>query len=455
MTTYPAPPVPDYTVERIEPRAKDAPPPGSNGSAAASMHEAYVPEPWPMLDNAVLHGLAGEIVTCLMPHTESDPAALLLQFLTSFGNAVGRGPHYQIEGDRHFGNLFVLLAGDTAKARKGTSAGRIRSILELADPIWAIERQHGGMSSGEGVITAVRDALWVTRKGVLEMVDAGVADKRLLLYEPEFSSVLAVLNREGNILSHVVRDAWDCRPVLATMTKHSPTRATEAYISIVGHITIAELQRKLDETAMANGFANRFLLGCVHRMRLLPHGGNFQERTRQLLGKRTTEALNAARIITQVRMTDEAHERWSTEYPSLTASGNKLTDHMTARAEAQVIRLALIYALLDRATAIQVAHLEPALALWRFCKASARYIFGEMTGDAAGDVILRALHHAGAEGMTKTDIFNLFGRNLAAAKIDAALGRLRAAGKVTSREVPPLRAGVGKRSRQMWYVIRI
>ena len=245
-----------------------------------------------MLDNAALYGLAGEVVTCLMPHTESDPSALLLQYLTSFGNAVGRGPHYQIESDRHFANLFVLLAGDTAKARKGTSAGRIRAILELADPTWAVERMMGGMSSGEGVITAVRDPIWDMRKGVLEMVDPGVTDKRLLLYEPEFSSVLTVLNREGNILSHVVRDAWDCRQMLATMTKHSPTRATEAYISIVAHITITELQRKLDETAMANGFANRFLLGCVRRAQLLPHGGNFQERDRQLLGKRTLEALN-------------------------------------------------------------------------------------------------------------------------------------------------------------------
>jgi hypothetical protein len=442
MTTYPAPEVPDYTVEVFEPRPKVAPPSG-NGSTVA-----YMPEPWPVLENAALYGLAGEVVTCFMPHTESDPAALLLQFLASFGNVVGRGPHYQIEGDRHFANLFVLLAGDTAKARKGTSAGRIRSIIELADPIWANERMQGGMSSGEGVITAVRDALWVTRKGVPEIVDPGVDDKRLLLYEPEFSSVLAVLNREGNILSRIVRDAWDCRPVLATMTKHSPTRATEGYISIVGHITIEELQRKLDETSMANGFANRFLLGCVRRARLLPHGGKFQERDRQLLGKRSAKAVSTARTMTRLQMTDEAYERWIAEYPALTASGNKLTDQMTARAEAQVIRLALVYALLDQATAIEVAHLEPALAVWRFCKASARYIFGEMTGDAVGDVILRALRYAGADGLAKKDIINLFGRNLVATKIDASLGRLQAAGKVAFRE---LRTGVGGRPRQMWY----
>jgi len=95
-------------------------------------------------------------VTSIAPHTESDPTALLLTYLTSFGNAVGRGPHYVVEDTRHFANLFTLLAGNTAKARKGTSSDRIRAIFQLADPVWAIERVQGGMSSGEGVITAVR-----------------------------------------------------------------------------------------------------------------------------------------------------------------------------------------------------------------------------------------------------------------------------------------------------------
>ena len=454
MTDDPEPP--EYTTERIEPQGKSNDG-GGNGNAGGNgagpgpggSTPAYTPEPWPVLDDGALYGLAGEVVTCLAPHTESDPAALLLTYLTSFGNAVGRGPHYLVEDTRHFANLFVLLAGDTAKARKGTSSDRIRTIFQLADPIWAIERMQGGMSSGEGVITAVRDPQWVTRRGVEELVDAGISDKRLLLYEPEFSSVLAVLNREGSILSRVVRDAWDCRQMLATMTKHSPTRATEAYISIVGHITIAELQRRLDETTMANGFANRFLLGCIRRARLLPHGGNFQAHERERLGRCTKEALNAARTRAQVEMTPAARERWTAEYPALTASGDRLTDHMTARAEAQVIRLALIYALLDQALAIEVAHLEPALALWRFCKASSSYIFGELTGDGPADAILRALRQAGADGLMKRDIFALFDRNLSAAKIDAALARLQASGRAVTRQPPP-QAGGGRRP-QMWY----
>jgi len=37
------------------------------------------------------------------------------------------------------------------------------------------------MSSGEGVISAVRDPVYAIRKGVEELVDAGVNDKRLLI----------------------------------------------------------------------------------------------------------------------------------------------------------------------------------------------------------------------------------------------------------------------------------
>ena len=153
-----------------------------------------------MLGAAAYHGLAGEVVATLLPQTEADPVALLLQYLVYFGNAVGRGPYYQVENDKHFANLFLLLAGNTAKARKGLSAGRIRHIFDTADPDWARECITGGMSSGEGVLHAIRDPVYAMQKGVSVMTDPGVEDKRLLLDEREFYSALEVMKREGNIL---------------------------------------------------------------------------------------------------------------------------------------------------------------------------------------------------------------------------------------------------------------
>ena len=234
---------------------------------------------WPVLGAAAYHGLAGEVVNALAPQTEADPVALLLQYLVYFGNAVGRGPHYQVENDKHFAHLFVLLAGETAKARKGLSAGRIRHIYDVADPDWARDCISGGMSSGEGILHAIRDPVYTMKGGVSVMTDPGIEDKRLLLDEREFYSALEVMKREGNILSRIVRDAWDCRPVLRTLTKNTHTRVTNGFISIVGHITIEELRQKLDHTSMANGYANRFLFACVHRSKMLPFGGDALDAT--------------------------------------------------------------------------------------------------------------------------------------------------------------------------------
>ena len=310
----------------------------SNGSGSNGHDQAQSSDPaWPTLAQAAYHGLAGEVVARLLPNTESDPAALLLQYLTSFGNAVGRQPYYLVERTRHFCNLFVVLIGSTAKARKGTAAERIRTIFEVADHGWVNNRTQGGASSGEGVIWAVRDPIWSLRKGEQVLSDEGVADKRLLLDEREFFQPLAVMQREVNILSRVLRDAYDCRPMLATLTKNSPARATEAFVSIIGHITLDELRDMLDRTSMANGFANRFLFACVRRSKLLPDGGAPDDEAAGKLGAATLEALTAARTCERICMTDAAAQHWRQIYPQLSREQSGLFGAIVARAEAQTI----------------------------------------------------------------------------------------------------------------------
>ena len=57
----------------------------------------------------------------------------------------------------------------------------------------------GGVGSGEGIISELKDEQGVESK-----------DKRLLIFESEFATVLRVMQREGNILSPILRQAWDC-----------------------------------------------------------------------------------------------------------------------------------------------------------------------------------------------------------------------------------------------------
>jgi hypothetical protein len=382
---------------------------------------------WPKeLENDALHGLAGDVVRVIGPHTESDPAAILVQTLVCFGSAVGRGPYYQVEGDQHATNLFAAIVGNSSKARKGTSAGRVKEIMRIADPQWSADRVHGGLSSGEGVIYHVRDA---------QQGDPGVSDKRLMVFEHELSGALNVMQREGNILSRVIRDAWD-RGDLGTLTKNNPTRSTGASISIVGHITEEELRRRLDRTEMANGFANRFLFVCAKRSRFLPHGGSLDGAQIVDLGARIGAAIRAAKGIGRVQMDEDARQEWERVYYDLSADQPGLLGALTARAEAQVIRLALLYALLDKQSSIELVHLKAALALWRYCEASVRHVFGAMLGDPDADTILNALRAAGELGLTRTEIRDLFSRNRSGAQLDRALEYLEQTGRAKRSSLP-------------------
>jgi hypothetical protein len=389
-------------------------------------------KPWPVLDSVAYLGLPGDVVRAIEPHTEADPVAILVQYLAAAGNAIGRGPYYSVEGDRHCTNVFVTLVGETAKGRKGTSWSRVRQIIEIADPQWTTERVHGGLSSGEGVIWAVRDPImgWdregrvASARRVEVQIDSGIVDKRLFILEQEFAGALTVMRRQGNILSRIIRDAWD-RGNLATLTKDSPTRATGAHISIVGHITANELRSSLDRISMSNGYANRFLWLMVRRGRVLPFGGMLDGQVICELGLRTRAAITAARQVGCVMWTAAAREAWARVYASLSAGQPGLLGAILARAEAQTIRLAVLYTLLDERREIGIEHLQAALAVWEYAEASAFFIWGDSLGDPVTDEILRALRKAGETGMTRTEIRDLFGRNATATRIRLAQRSLR------------------------------
>ena len=407
--------------------------------------------PTPVAEDAY-HGIAGEVVRTIEPHTEADPVALLVQFLAAFGSCLGRGPHYLVEGDEHHANLYAVLVGDSSKARKGTSWGRVRSLFELLDDPWAAHRVHSGLSSGEGVIWAVRDPIMGREKQgkgasaqyVECEIDAGVADKRLMVLESEFANVLRVMGREGNTLSRVIRDGWD-RGNLAVMTKNSPAVATGAHVSIVGHITGDELRRYLDRTEAANGFANRFLYLCVRRARLLPHGGDLDESALRPLAQRLAVAIGEARQIGRVRMDVATRDAWERVYPELSEGRPGLVGSITGRAESQVIRLATLYALIDGTDTMSLHHLKAALALWTYAEDSARYVFGDSRGDPLADALAQALHDAGDDGMTRTAISGHLKRHADAGRIDAALSVLSASGAVTKRKVQ-----TGGRDAEVW-----
>lgn len=416
--------------------------PGVGTTVDNAPSQSRWPEP---LSQAALYGIAGDFVRLVSPHTEADEAALLLQFLVTFGVVAGRGPHMLMEQTRHGLNEFCAIVGDTAKARKGTSIRHVAHLFELAlhdtPHKLADSQRRDGLSSGEGLIWAVRDPIYkqepskdrTTGAVVYNRVlaDEGVADKRLLVEEGELASTLKVLARDGNTLSPIIRKAWDGNTTLTSLTKNFPAVATNPHIGIIGHITRDELRRDLGKVEGANGFANRFLWVCVKRSKELPDGGRLADSELWPLAVRLRTAIDFARQEQTLARDETAAQAWRDVYHDLSEGKPGFVGAVTARSEAHVMRLSGLFATLDLSPVIRIEHLVAALLVWNYCDESADVIFGEdsshqqqVLGDPVENKIRNALIDAGTAGLTKNELRNALSRNIPAQHIQQALEHL-------------------------------
>jgi len=363
------------------------------------------------LNDAAQYGVAGEVVNAILPHSEADPACLLLHFLTAYGSVIGRSAHCKVESTAHHANLYFACVGESSKSRKGTAWNRIRDLFARVDSLWVRERLQTGLSSGEGLIAAVADT------GEVAM------DRRLLVVQPELASTLKVMSREGNTLSAIVRESWDSG-ALRTMVKREPLSVHEAHIAIIGHITADELRRYLTATEAANGFANRFLFALSRRSKCLPEGGNLPEAVLEALAERLRPVVAFGRNAGCLQRDRAAKQLWAQVYPELSEGSAGMVGGVTSRAEAQVLRLSMLYALLECSGEIRVPHLAAAISVWDYCCSSAELIFGDTLGDPVADMILTELRKVGDAGLTRSQISQLFGRHRDAADINRALNTL-------------------------------
>jgi hypothetical protein len=414
---------------------------------------------WPAPPNVeAFHGLAGKVVRAIEPHSEADSAALLVLTLAAFGSACGHGPGWEVGGTFHATNLFVLVIGRTSDGRKGTGWDAIKPVFARADPEWTGERVQSGLSSGEGLIHAVRDPqikqVSEKKRGKTSgeyregIEDHGVEDKRLLTREAEFASVLRVMRRDGSTLSTTVRSLWDSGDV-RTLTKGRPEHATGAHVSIVGDITPEELRRELDNISAANGFINRFLLVCAKRSKELPFGGSPDPAQLDELADEVRTSLRFAETLRSIPFDAEARLLWEVEYSKLTAGHPGMFGAVTGRAAAQVRRLATIYALMDQSREVRLADLQAALALWRYCEDSARYIFGAKLGDRVADQLLEGLRRR-PDGLTRSDMRSIVGGRVTGERIDTALDLLREQGFAHDE-----RQSTGGRPAERWFSNRV
>jgi Protein of unknown function (DUF3987) len=370
----------------------------------------------PSLDSQVLgHGLIGEMIALTSQHTEADPAEIYGSLLCGIGILAGPTPHLRIGSTKHPLIIWPLLFGPTGTGRKG-EASNVADIFLTATHDDYVKLCTSGLSSGEGLIEAIRDPTEVKRGKVTETV--GTNDKRLVVIEPEFSSVMARSKREGNTLPAVMRQAWDGRAL--SVLNRTALRAKSSHVGIIGHVTPREFQKRLAESELAGGLYNRFLPLWVERSQLIALPEPIAHRDVTDMGTRIKLALQEARKVGRVILDDAAKLWWSKEvYPSLSAVDDvdAAWAEFTRRAAPYCLRIAALHAVLNGRSQVSRTDLEVAKVTVRFSLATAQYVLGVQHRDPQVDRLKRAVD-ASPEGLSRTDISRLFGNHLSSELLD-------------------------------------
>lgn len=401
-------------------------------------------EKWPVLDSKALYGFAGKFVELACRNSEADPAAVLATFLARFGIEAGDKSFLWVGDTKHYARIFAVVVGASAKSRKGTSSKPVQRLFLLNDSFPISERLYktantspGPFSSGEGVVFAVRDEIkeWSFDKkagrGEFIVKDPGIEDKRLFVLDEEFGGILTCARRDGNTLSTILRTAWDSGNI-DPLTKNSKIKATGAHIGWVSHIVRQELERKLSEVESFNGFANRVLWVCAKRQYEVALPKPMPENELRKLQGELLDILSMTKNATPILLSPAAETKWVEVYPELSKDYPGLTGCVINRGEAQTLRLAMIYCLLDGKTIITPDHLGAAQAFWTYCRESAQYIFHGREEDNATRKIIEALETAPQTG---SELYKLFGNHISKNRLENLLQDLISSNKITSEKI--------------------
>jgi len=340
-------------------------------------HHRNAPKP----DPACLYGLVGDIAKAGSDNTEANPYAVAMSALAYLGTAIGRGPHVCIGDDWHHGNGFFLHVGRSARGRKGTAKKLIQRIakrIKEASEYHAPQIHRGGLSSREGLAFMIHDGY---RDGKDEV--PAINDKRLMIIESEFANVLHQSKRDGNTLSSALRDSWDGTSIKPAI-KGQKMWASNPHITLMGDVTPSELLALMNGRELSNGFANRFLMiwaegGVKNAFPQFTHTSTVNDLAERIIDvlSFTGADRHAERDTMRMTFSPEASKRYATLYYGELndrSSGERIAGLLDRRAPV-LIRLAMIFALTDKSTVIEVHHLNAAMAWVRYWVDSVKFIF--------------------------------------------------------------------------------
>lgn len=350
--------------------------------------------PTPMPPGAIV-GWLREYVDLAEPTTESSESFHAACMLTVLGACIGKRVGVFHASNALYANFYTLLIGRSGHSRKDTAIGRALKMPMLAPPIGEPLRTLGAnfkvvrdISSAEGLIAMLK------------------RNNNLLLYATEFSKVMSNAARESTrSIAPTLIEAFDTPSTIQNNTKanieaNDIQEAKNPYVSILTGIQPRTMARMIGEEEQYSGFLNRWLLVVGGGAGPRPNPPDFDTDAAWHLMVRAMDAITSYHDGALLRFSDKASDRWSEWYIASYPDGSRpeQEDAMSVRLGTLVKKVALVYAVLDRAQAIERQHLDAGIELVDWCWSHTRRLlptFGEAMDAKIARLILETLKRRG------------------------------------------------------------
>ena len=336
------------------------------------------PEDRPLADHTDKYPIVPEAAWCLTARvyleavknsTSASEAYHLAVFLTVVGAILGRSVFFRMPHPI-YPNFYTALVGRSGRAKKGTAIGFGCRLARQVNNEFHIK---SSVDSGQGLVEQIAKF-----QGLHSEKSTAV-----LFRFAELKGQIEKANREGSTIISTLSEAFDCEDVLEVNTRTNPVQAKKAFVAAVGAASPSWLD-KLQMADLEGGIGNRFLWVPGRSREPIPLPpppiqSKLNAVAQELAGMRGWWGKAEDGKETELVLTPEAEERWRWFYKKVYTLGSEdpLVEIMGERMDQHCIKVAMIYAAIERSPEIGIQHLNPAIVFTQFLIESLYAIFSD------------------------------------------------------------------------------
>lgn len=306
---------------------------------------------FPPAPMSAYYGWFGDYRDLMAPTTEAPDVFHLGSSLALASAMIGRRICADYASDELFANLYVALVGASGSSRKDTAMKRATRMSSLyathrqVNPVFGIQRD---ITSAEGLVKQLKDT------------------PNLLIYNTELTGLLKNTKRQStsSLLDRLI-EAWDTPPTMQNLSKHDPMQAKNPYLTILSATQPGRLAIEMTAEEINSGFANRWMYFAGAGKPAMPRPPSLDKKAAWELYLNLNDCIMSYTEGMMIALSPDANERWDAWYErtSNAVLDNENHQVLSTRHATIIHKIALIFAVSDRSSAIEDHHLAAAIDL--------------------------------------------------------------------------------------------